>query len=356
MQVVRVAGGAAVHEAEVGAAVEHVQVDGPAELQELAHGVRQVLGVAPDDVLAPAVEPAVPELHAHERPVLAVLLVEGLELGEVLARAGAEVAGDEDVVVDERACAQASAPRTVRGAQGDIHPAVEHEVADAAQVLLVLAVGAVLVLHLHHEDVSTACDLTLLEDGHEGVVVGGNAGKELGVARARAHGAVREEPGGESAPLPLRADERRRADDGPETELGRLVQEASEGEPAREVELAGTGLVEVPGNVGLNGVEAHRLEVVEGVAPVRGVHPEVVDGPGEDAERFSVEQELIANLKGVLGDALVRTQRKHLVSRDLDSATQCSHHTCLRHNFVHFMKIAVSGRFSLVSGRYHLRR
>ena len=307
MQVVGVAGGAAVHEAEVGAAVEHVQVDGTAELKQLAHGVGQVLGIARDDVLAPAVEPAVPELHAHEGPPLAMLLMEGLELGEVLARAGPEVAGDEDVVVDERACAQASAPRTVGGAQGDIHPAVEHEVADAAQVLLVLAVGAVLVLHLHHEDVATARDLALDQDGHERVIVGRNAGKELGVARARAQGAVGEQPGGQAAPLPLRADERRRADDDPQAELCRLVEEAGEVADALEVELAGTRLVEVPRHVGLDGVEAHRLEVVEGVMPVRRVDAEVVNRARENREGLAVEQELVLDLESMHLTPHVRT-------------------------------------------------
>ena len=163
--------GAGVHEAEVRAAVEHVEVHAVTDLQALAHAVDEVLGIAANHVLAPAVEPAIPELHAHEGPVLAMLLVEGLEGGEVLGGTRAEVPGGEHVILDERTGAQAAAPRAVGGAERHVHAALDHEIADGAQVVLILAVRAVLVLDLHHDDVAAVRDLALHQDGHEMVVV-----------------------------------------------------------------------------------------------------------------------------------------------------------------------------------------
>ena len=296
-QVVRMTRRAAVHEVEVRAAVEHIQVDARAELEGLAHAVGQILGIALDDVLAIAVEPAIPELHAHEWPVLAMLLVERGERLEVLLGTGAEVARGENIVLDEGAGAQATAPGAIGGEQRDVDTALEHQVADGAQVILVLAVRAVLVLDLHHDDVAAVRDLTGLEDRHELVVVRGDALEELGVVGTRAHGVVGQQPRGHAAELPLGADERRGTHDCVQAELRRLIQESAEVQAIGEVELARTGLVGVPGNIGLNRVEAHGLEVVEGMMPIARVHAEEVDRARQNGERLTIEQELICNLE-----------------------------------------------------------
>ena len=227
------------------------------------------------------------------------LLVEGLEGGEVLGGVRAEVARGEDAVVDERAGAQAGAPGTVGGDERDVHAALGHEVADGAQVVLVRAVGAVLVLHLHHDDVAAARDLALDELGQQVVVVGGHLGEVLGVLGADAHVALGEEPRGQAAELPLGAHERAHAHDGPEAELGRLVHEARDVELAGEVELSLVGLVHVPSGVGLDRVEARGLEVGERAVPVGRVNAEVVDGTAEHLEGLAVEQEVLVEFEAV---------------------------------------------------------
>ncbi|CDD39414.1 unknown [Collinsella sp. CAG:398] len=281
--------GASVHEGEVGAAMEHVEVDAVTNLEALAHAIGEVLSIAANHVLAPAIEPAIPELHAHEGPVLAMLLVEGLEGSEVLRGTRTEVASCEHVVVDEGAGAQATAPRAVGGAERHVHAALDHEVADGAQVVLIFAIRAVLILDLHHDDVATMRNLALHQDGHEAIVVARNVCQEGGVVRTDAHGALGQQPRGQAAPLPLGADEGAGAHDGPQAELGSLVKEAREVLDAGEVEYTGLGLVHVPRHVGLNRVETHGLQVIEGMVPIGGMDTRVVDRTREDRERFPIK-------------------------------------------------------------------
>ncbi len=62
-------------------------------------------------------------------------------------------------------------------------------------------------------------------------------------------------------------------------------------EPAVEKELLRPGLVEVPGHIGLDGVEAHQPGLVQPVGPLGGVDPEVVEPAGQQPEGSAVEQE-----------------------------------------------------------------
>ena len=54
-----------------------------------------------------------------------------------------------------------------------------------------------------------------------------------------------------------------------------------------------TRRVRVPGDVGLDRVEAHQPRLADAVRPLVRVHPEVVDRTGEDAVRLAVEQEVV---------------------------------------------------------------
>lgn len=289
VQVVLLAGGAPVHEPEVGASVEHVEVDRP-DLEGAAHAVGQLAAIAAGGRLPPAAEPAVPELHAHEGLGAAVPLLEAPEGGEVLLGPRAEVARGKNGVVDEGAGRETRLPGTVGGEEGHGEAALRHEGRDRAEVPLVLGVRAVLVLHLEHEHVAAAVQLVGREARDELVVVGRDGPEEARVAAARAAVAVHE-PRGQASPLPLGADERRRANDGVEPLAGRRVEEGLDVAQAVEAEGALMGLVEVPRHVGLDGVEAQGLEVMQRVRPICRVHTEVVDGAGADLERLAVEQE-----------------------------------------------------------------
>jgi hypothetical protein len=63
---------------------------------------------------------------------------------------------------------------------------------------------------------------------------------------------------------------------------------------AGEVVVAGSGLVDVPEDVGRDGVEAHRLGHLEAGVPVLAGDAGVVEFTGEDLEGFAVEGEVVA--------------------------------------------------------------
>ncbi len=56
--------------------------------------------------------------------------------------------------------------------------------------------------------------------------------------------------------------------------------------------------MEVPRDVGLDGVEPHEARLVESVGPLRGMDPEVVQPAGQEPEGFAVESEsVVVDLK-----------------------------------------------------------
>ena len=100
--------------------------------------------------------------------------------------------------------------------------------------------------------------------------------------------------------VPFGADERTWAHDGVHALLGYKIKEAGEVAAALKVELVRGVRMEVPGDVGLDGVQSHEFGLVDAVAPLPGVHAEVVDRPGENAKRLTVEKKVpLADGKGM---------------------------------------------------------
>ncbi len=123
--------------------------------------------------------------------------------------------------------------------------------------------AAVFVFNLRDDDRAAAADLEggrlLGEAGdpslggdHEGGIVGAEGG---------GHAGVFEEPGGEAAELPLGAGVGAGAKDDVEAFFLRGFDEGGDVVVAGEVEVAGGGFVDVPEDVGGDGVEAHGLAI-----------------------------------------------------------------------------------------------
>lgn len=72
---------------------------------------------------------------------------------------------------------------------------------------------------------------------------------------------------------------------------GGEFEEVRQVEAAVEAEGVGSWLVEVPGDVGLDGIEAHEPGLAQPVGPLLGVDPEVVQPAGQKPEGAAVEQE-----------------------------------------------------------------
>ncbi len=156
--------------------------------------------------------------------------------------------------------------------------------------------AAVLVFNLRDDDGAAATDLEwggllgeavdpALGGDHEGGVVGAEGG---------GHAGVFEEPGGEAAELPLGAGVGAGAEDDVEAFFLRGFDEGGDVVVAGEVEVAGCGLVDVPEDVGGDGVEAHGAGHLEAGVPVLAGDAGVVEFAGEDFEGLAVEGEVVA--------------------------------------------------------------
>ncbi len=229
------------------------------------------------------VEPAVPELHAEQR----VLRPVAAEQREGALRVGAEVHGGEQP--RDGAARQQVVLWPVRGEQRYGDAALPQPVGEVAQVRCVAAVRAVLVLDLDEQDVAAPVVLPFHDGGQQDVepaVHGGEVRRIAGPGPAADPGG---QPARQAAVVPLGADVRARADDGPQPLAGRLVQEA--GQFVQPPVAAAPGLVQVPRDVRLDSVQTHRAERGQAVRPLLRAGAEVVRGAGENPERAAVEPE-----------------------------------------------------------------
>lgn len=272
-------------QAEVGAPVRGVEADGAALGEDLGQSGHRALGRPGVVLLAPVVEPAVPELRAHERLPVAARAQQPGGLG------GARAEGGRRQHAGEGAAVLHQLGRTVGGVaqfgdaprgQGVVHP---------PEVGVVVAVAAVLVLDLDGDDGSAVGGLETGDPGHEDVEPAGDLVEVGGVRGTQAHAGPVGEPGGQAAVVPLGADVGAGAHDYVESGVRGEGRETLDVPPAVEAGLARPALVEVPGDVGVHRVQAHRRETRQAVGPLARVHPEVVERTGQDSVRPSGAQQ-----------------------------------------------------------------
>ena len=112
------------------------------------------------------------------------------------------------------------------------------------------------------------------------------------VGGAKHERVVLEEPGRIAAELPLRADVGAGAQDDVEAFLLRFANVFGDIVLAGEVVDAWPRLVEVPEDIGGDGVQAHGAGLAEAVAPVGAGHARIVHLAGEDLVGMAVELKL----------------------------------------------------------------
>ena len=265
----------------------HVDVHAHAVVQHVGQLRGSGLTGAGVVLLAPVIEPAVPELHAH------LGLARQLALGHLqhLQGAGAEVHGGQRSL--DGAAGEPHAGGPVGGHQQFVDAALTQAVAQVGQVRLVVAVAAVLVLHLHHDHVASAGGLPGGDHGDQQVEPRVDKRQVAGIADPQAQVAVAQDPAGEPAVLPLGADVGARPHNRIQPLLPGDVQEAAQVADAGEAGGLRGGLVHVPGHVGLHRVAAHRDQAAQAVAPLLGVHAEVVDGTGDHQVLLTSAQEAV---------------------------------------------------------------
>ena len=213
-------------EAEVGAAVEHVEVESRTSVEECVELLEHALVSARVVLAAEVVEPAAPELRTHLRhPFL-----HACERVEIAAHVAAEVDGDERAVRTAACHHVGTCP--VRCEEHDFRAALFHYIAHGGEIAFVVAVAAVLVLHLQGDDGASLAALQipyLLHDARDIIAYMGEIDR---VARAQTYVLVREQPRGEAAEVPFGADVRTGAQYDVKPQLLRGEDEPADVEPA----------------------------------------------------------------------------------------------------------------------------
>ena len=276
----------AVGEAKVGAAVEHVDVHAGAGGEQVVEFLGGGCGGGGVVVSAPVVEPAAPELGAHERAGGLVTA----ERGEALGGAGAERTGL--VQLGQAAVDEHLVFGLVDAGERDRDAGVLGDADELAQVVVIVGVCAVLVLDLDQDDGAAVADLQRGNDLVDALEVGGHVGHVLRLVAAHANGSVAEQPGGKAAVVPFGADVGAGAHDRVQAFFGNGAQEPVKVEAAVGDPGIGRGGVLIPGHVGLDGVEAHLAGLDDAIAPRVRMDAEVVQSAGEDAVRLTVEEEV----------------------------------------------------------------
>ena len=264
----------------------HVEREGDALREHLVHALDHVLGRARLVAGAPLVEPSAPELRAHLRRVGAQLAQAAELLVDVGARA--EVHGPRQVV--EAVLLEVARPVALEQLNLLAIDATQ-TVAYLRDVGLVLAIRAVLVLHLYHDDGAAILNgqrlqllaHLLLEDLH--------ALHEVGVALAQADVLLLQQPPGQAAHLPLGTHIGSGSHDDVHAVLLSQTAELSHIVLTREVEHVLLLLMDVPEDVDAHGVHAQRLTHLDAVLPVGTRDTGVVYFGRLHDEGLAVEQE-----------------------------------------------------------------
>ena len=263
----------------------HVDAEGLAVLEHRFEIAEIAVGIAEVVRGAPGVEPAGVEFAAHEW-AMRKNFAEGAESA---GGVGAEIDDGEKIV----AIAVVEMLRGIAGEEGDVEAAVEEGLADFAHILFVFGEEAVFVFDLDHEDGAAVSDLEGSEDSADFVEIGFGGVEKFGIARAESDVGIFEKPPGEAAHFPFGAGVGAGAEDDPEAFFLCDAAELRGVGLAGPVEVAGRGFLEIPEEIGADGVEAHGFGGAETVSPIFHGDARGVDFAAADFEALVVEEEIV---------------------------------------------------------------
>jgi len=155
------------------------------------------------------------------------------------------------------------------------------------EIGFVVAVTAVFVFDLQHDDRAARRVQVLFHERQNRVQISVVRGEESGVHAAELDAGPGGEPGRQPAVLPLGADVRAGTDDRIESGPVDFVEKRFEVQHAGEVELPRFRFVQIVTDIGFDRVEAHHLRFGDAVAPLLGTDAEIVDGSRDDLRRLS---------------------------------------------------------------------
>ena len=165
---------------------------------------------------------------------------------------------------------------------------------NAFHVFMIVTERTVFVLDLHGDDGSAVRNLQRRQFPAQSLKPALRRGQEFFVGAAQDNVGIGEEPCGQAAEIPLSAGIRTGAQDHVETFLLRDADERRNIERSGEVIDSRLGLVQVPENIGRNGVQSHGARLLEAIAPVFARDALVVHFAGDDLQGLAVEHEVVA--------------------------------------------------------------
>lgn len=207
--------------------------------------------------------------------------------------------------IDPTECIGARAVPELAGAVGseerDIDPRLLPERLDRQDILFILAVAAVLVLDLHHEDRAAPGHQQAPHLRSQPGDIAAYGGEVAWVLCTQLDIGCFEEPPRNASQLPLGTDIGTRPEHHPEPFLLGHLDIGSKVRDPREVPAAGLWLMEVPEVVGRHHVAPHGLEHLEAMPPVRTWDAAVVHLTAAQDGRLTVNEEVfLPDLKRML--------------------------------------------------------
>ena len=249
--------------------------------------------------LAPGIKPAGIKLAANQGAA-------GHEFAGFLEIAGgvaAEIGGLKEVGAET----VFHLGRRVAGEERDIEPGIQQGLANIAHVFGILAVKAIFILRLHHQNRAAMGDLLAPEHAADFLEVGFYGIDISGIARTQFNAVILEQPPRRTAHLPFGAGIRAGPENDPQPFfLGNLAK-LGVVRLAGPDELAGLRLVQIPEQVGADRIEAHGLGEAEPLAPVFLGHAGGVDFAAADLEALAIQQEIVG-ANGKVMDRQLRRQ------------------------------------------------
>ena len=164
-------------------------------------------------------------------------------------------------------------------------------VANLRDVGLVLAIRAVFVLHLNHNDGTTVLDSEGFELFTHLLLENSHTFHKIRIALAQLDVLFLQEPPGQTAHFPLGTDVGTRTHDDVHAVLLSQTAEFGHVVVAREVELALLLFMDVPEDVDTHGIHAKRLTHLDTMLPVRPRNTGVMNFGSLYDERLAVKQE-----------------------------------------------------------------
>ena len=287
----------AVEESERGAAVEHVEIEGVSAPEHLLDIAGDVLGVVAEIGDVPAMGNARPELHDEFRGLRTDFL-NGVQKRSGMTRA---VDGQKRLRKGSALHDRFASPVGDEKRNGD--SGVPEEFVKMFQIEGVVSDGAVFIFDLHQHDGSAFGPLEFAELRQQNGEVSVHRIQIRRIAAADPQSRFVQQPGGQSAEVPFRADVGARTQDDHQSQRLRQTDIAFDVQSSGKLEASFRLLMQIPRQVGFHRVQSALFQFDQAILPGIRMDSEIVHRTGTENGWFPVHKEcFFLNGYGMLHD------------------------------------------------------